>query len=220
MSLEATHIRFALDLRDKYKIKDINQYISGAIYPDSRYVTGIKRSLTHDDRFLLPEFASDDFHRGWQAHQICDLVFGVIIEELFPDLVYVSYDPHYRKEWITSTAIKIIQDMDDLKFFDIQGCIKCLDYTNNPNGEDIKGVKIYNKIMTKLYKNEKIINLDGYINMWRELGQEDNLCEELRAKTQEFLDNPKIIIRIKAIYKEMINSYSDIVSKRISEKLV
>jgi hypothetical protein len=218
MSLEATHIRFALDLQNKYNIKDISQYVSGAIYPDSRYVTGIKRGLTHDDKFLLPEFASDDFRKGWQAHQICDLVFGVVIEELFSDLVYISYDPHYRKEWITSTAIKIIQDIEDMQSFDIQKCIEYINYFSSPNSEDSKGIKDYNKIMINLYKSEKNINLDAYINMWLALGQEPDICEELKIKTQEFLDNPKIIIRIKAIYQEMIKSYLDIVNKRILDK--
>ncbi|MHB8904098.1 MAG: hypothetical protein ACYC40_03280 [Patescibacteria group bacterium] len=218
MSLEATHIRFALDLREKYKIKDLNKYISGAIYPDSRYVTEIDRELTHDDKFLLPEFASDDFKKGWQAHKICDLVFGSVMRKLFSDLVYASYDPHYKQEWITSTAIKIIQDIDDLQSFDIQEYIKCLKYTNNPNDEDIKKIKTYNNIMVNLYQNEKTINLEGYINMWLALGPDAKLCEQLRIKTQEFLDNPEIVARIKAIYQEMINSYSDIVNKRIFDK--
>lgn len=43
MPLEATHIRFALDLLNKYKIKNIDQYIAGAVYPDSHYITGIKK---------------------------------------------------------------------------------------------------------------------------------------------------------------------------------
>ena len=38
MALEATHIRFAYDLKEKYKITDLEKYISGLIYPDSRYI--------------------------------------------------------------------------------------------------------------------------------------------------------------------------------------
>lgn len=41
MALEGTHIRFALDVGDKYNIKDLGKYISGTLYPDSRYITGI-----------------------------------------------------------------------------------------------------------------------------------------------------------------------------------
>lgn len=74
MSLEATHIRFALDLKDEYKIKDIKKYISGTVYPDSRYITGIDRNLTHYNDILKPEFAKDDFKKGWQVHQICGMI--------------------------------------------------------------------------------------------------------------------------------------------------
>lgn len=48
MSLGATHIRFALDLRDRYQVQDIEKYLSGTIYSDSRYVTKIDRNLTHN----------------------------------------------------------------------------------------------------------------------------------------------------------------------------
>ncbi len=61
MSLEATHIRFALDLKDKYRVQAIEKYISGTTYPDSRYVTKIDRGLTHNDDILTPGFAKDDF---------------------------------------------------------------------------------------------------------------------------------------------------------------
>lgn len=218
MSLEATHIRFALNLLEENKVKDINQYISGAIYPDSRYVTGIKRELTHDDSFLLPEFASDDFKKGWQAHQICDLVFGAVLRKSFSDLVYVDYDPHYKQEWILSTAIKIIQDIDDMQSFDTQRYIDCLSYVNNPNNENLEEIANYNKMMIDLYNNKKKTDLEGYIDMWLALCPEIEICDQLREKTQKFLDNPEIVARIKTIYPAMIKTYQEVVEKRIKDK--
>jgi hypothetical protein len=47
MALEATHIRFALDLKDTYGVNDVHAFVSGAVYPDSRYVMGIDRIATH-----------------------------------------------------------------------------------------------------------------------------------------------------------------------------
>lgn len=218
MSLEATHIRFALDLQNKYKIKDIDQYISGAIYPDSRYVTGINRELTHDDRFLLPEFVTDDFKAGWQTHQICDLVYNAVRKRLFVDLFPVSYDSYNEQEWILSTAMKIIQDMDDMQAFDIQKYLKFLEYSHNPNSEDITEVKNYNNIMISLYKNKEITTVEENISMWLALGPEASLCEQVRVKTEEFLKDPLMLSRIKSIYREMVNSYSDVANKRILDK--
>ena len=57
MALEATHIRFAFDLKDVYDVSDIDAFVSGSIYPDSRYVTGIDRLATHPEGYLNdPEF--------------------------------------------------------------------------------------------------------------------------------------------------------------------
>jgi len=218
MSLEATHIRFALDLQNEYKIENIEQYISGAIYPDSRYVTGINRELTHSDRFLLPEFATDDFKAGWQTHQICDLVYNDVRRKLFVDLFPISYDSYNEQEWIVSTALKIIQDMDDMQAFDIKKYLKFLKYSRNPNGESIAGVENYNNIMINLYKDKEVTTIEDNINMWLALGPEAGLCEQVRAKTEEFLKDPAILTRIKLIYKEMLSSYQDIVNKRILDK--
>ena len=218
MSLEATHIRFAIDLQEEYKIKDIEQYISGAIYPDSRYVTGINRELTHSDSFLLPEFASDDFKAGWQTHQICDLVYNDVRRKLFVDLFPISYDSYNEQEWILSTALKIIQDMDDMQAFDIKKYLKFLKYSRNPNGESIAGVENYNNIMITLYKNKEVTTIEDNINMWLALGPEASLCAQVRVKTEEFLKDPAILMRIKSIYKEMMRSYREVVSKRVSDK--
>ena len=51
MALEATHMRFALDLKNKYQVRNIKKYIVGTIYPDSRYLSGIDRTLTHSENF-------------------------------------------------------------------------------------------------------------------------------------------------------------------------
>lgn len=52
MALEASHIRFALDLKDKYSIQDVQKLVSGTVYPDSRYATKIDRQLTHPQDFM------------------------------------------------------------------------------------------------------------------------------------------------------------------------
>jgi hypothetical protein len=113
MSLGATHIRFALDVKEEYKIKDLEKYISGVIYPDSRYITGIDRNLTHAHDLFV---ADSDFKRGWQVHLICDEVQEAKRKELLPDL----YKDKNIDPWITNTAIKIIQDIDDFEAFNIQ----------------------------------------------------------------------------------------------------
>lgn len=213
MSLEGTHIRFALDLQKEYKIEDINKYIAGSIYPDSRYVSGINRESTHHDKYILPEFATDDFKKGWRSHQICDRAFNLARKKLFPDLFPPNYDFYAIEDWIIITAMKIIQDMNDIQLFDIKIYLPCLGYAFNPNNENIEIIKKYNHIMIDLYSGDAI-SVENYINMWLALGPEAVLCNKVRAKTEEYLQNPEIVIRIKSIYQEMLNTYPSILIEK------
>jgi hypothetical protein len=39
MALEASHIRFALDLKEKFKVNNVQKYVYGTTYPDTRVLT-------------------------------------------------------------------------------------------------------------------------------------------------------------------------------------
>ncbi|PJA89848.1 MAG: hypothetical protein CO137_02025 [Candidatus Magasanikbacteria bacterium CG_4_9_14_3_um_filter_32_9] len=208
MALEATHIRFALDIENRYKIEDIKKYISGAIYPDSRYVTKIDRNLTHNENIILPKFAKDDFKKGWQAHQIGDIVQNKVKRKLFSDILG-ECSGCSEEEWIISTAIKIIQDISDMQKFDLQSYIKCLEYVENPNGEGIGKVKEYYKVIIDLYKNKKNTSIEDYCKMWLGLGISEELGEKVKVKTREFVNDKDMVKRIDAIYDEMIGLYKE-----------
>ena len=117
MALIGTHVKFALDVADKYHIKDIDEYLSGTAYPDSRYVTKCARQLTHDSKFLEKSFATDDFKKGWQNHLLCDKMQWEVMKDVvcLDEKKIVQYDDI----WIMITAIKIIQDISDLEKYSI-----------------------------------------------------------------------------------------------------
>ena len=207
MALEATHIRFALDLKDKYQVQNIKKYISGTIYPDSRYVTGIDRNLTHNNKILKPKFAKDDFRKGWQVHQICDIAQHFILRK---QILFLNRHPikgWQENKWVEFTSAKIIQDMADMQKFDIQQVIKFLEYVENPNGEDIKKVKKYNQIMVDLYKDKTITTVEDNYKMWLALGINNELGNKVKEKTHEFLKDKKLVKEIESCYKIMLNSY-------------
>lgn len=149
MPLEATHIRFALDIIGRYEIEDMAQYISGAIYPDSRYVSRIERALTHNGDLLRPAFADTDFKKGWQAHFLCDVLHDKVKKTVLTDLSFA--ESHEENSWVISTAIKLVADIDDMQRFDLQACLPALDFSLNPNGEDLGRVTLYNQGMKSLY---------------------------------------------------------------------
>jgi hypothetical protein len=110
MALQATHFRIARDLLPHLPVTDPAAYYAGTIYPDSRYVSGIRRSLTHQDGCPLDPFAPGltDFERGWAVHLVYDEVAGEPQKGLIP--------PHIRNEeglgdfWRHFTIVKFLED--------------------------------------------------------------------------------------------------------------
>jgi hypothetical protein len=209
MSLEATHIRFALDLKDKYQVQDIEKYISGTIYPDSRYVTKIDREFTHNDGILRPEFAKDDFKKGWQVHQICDIMQNKMKKRALPEPFFEKYKGFEEQRWVISTAMKIIQDMNDMQQFPIQNYLKYLEFAHNPNGENIDEVKKYNQIMIDLYKNKGKTTVEDNYQMWLALGVNEELGLKVKNKTEELLKNKGLVVKIENVYNDMIENYNE-----------
>lgn len=209
MALEATHIRFALDLKDKLEVKELDKYLSGTIYPDSRYITKIDRKLTHNNDYAKKEFYNDDdFKKGWAVHLICDTLQKDIIKELFSDLLKdAGEEIVYGKEnWIIRTAIKIIQDISDAEFIGTKNYIKYLGYINNPNNENLDLIKKYNQIFIEMY-NKDSLSYEDEFTMWQMLGLDQDVLEKIKKKTAELNQDQSVIDRVKQIYDIMKNSY-------------
>lgn len=208
MPLHSTHIRFALDIKNDYQVQDIKKYISGAIYPDSRFFTKINRELTHGDEVLEPEFAIDDFRSGWQTHRICDRQF-VKFNKIIP-LSSIKKLRFGDEEWIFLTALKIVQDINDTKKFPIQKYIKYLEYARNPNGENLDKIKKYNQIVINLYKNKKVPTPGDYYQMWIALEIDNELGLKIKNKAIEIMNNNSLVKKIEKIYTNMIKNYRSI----------
>jgi len=209
MSLQATHIRFALDVRDKYQVSEIKKYICGTIYPDSRYIAKVERTLTHNEDILLPSFAKDDFRKGWQVHQICDILQNYIFSKHVSLLTQYPIKIWDEPKWLAFTASKIIQDISDMQSFDIQKMLVHLKYAENPNDENIEDVKKSNQIIINLYKDKKTTSLDDYYYMWLGLGMGKEKASKIKAKTKEFLKNKHLVSQIQSCYDKILKLYGN-----------
>lgn len=205
MALKCTHIRFALDLKDKYHVVDLTKYISGTIYPDSRYITGIDRNLTHPND-LIGDFlqSADDFKKGWAIHLICDRVQGQLHREKFHKLFDQVPVGQGSEAWVRHTALKILQDIDDFAKFNIEQYLPGLAYIENPNGEETSKLKRYNHIFQKMYGGKTAITIDDCCEMWLAFGIGKELVEKIQETVRIYSIDKKITHGIEKIYPESL----------------
>jgi len=205
MALEATHIRFALDLQDKYQVKDTEKYVVGTIYPDSRYFTGIDRVLTHPTDYADWNWEeADDFKKGWLAHLLADKIQWQIIQEVLPDIFMGDYG-HDRETWVKHTAIKVLQDIEDAKKFNIKLYLPYLEFAANPNGEDIEKVRESNQAISKLYTEPGKLDINSYHKLWESSGIGGELIKRLIGQAEQYRADRRIMTVVNSLYQKMLN---------------
>jgi len=207
MALEATHIRYALDTKDRFGVSDETKYISGSIYPDSRYPTGTDRTLTHDDSQMEKEFWSDDeFRKGWSAHLLYDKIQQSVHGDWFADML-AAKNPGMTKEedWIVCTALKILQDIDDIKHFNIKAHLASLSYVETPNGEDEVKVKTYNQMFVDIYSKAPNVSIEDLERMWIDWRVPADTAARMREKSYEIQVDDVLMEKVRGIYAETLN---------------
>jgi hypothetical protein len=203
MSLEATHIRFAVDLMDRYHAKDLGRYIPGVVYPDSRFFTGIDRALTHPENYRDWVMGEDDFRKGWHTHLLCDDMYLDILRKMLPGL-FQGPVRYANPTWINITAVKMLQDMDDLGKFDLSLYLPHLSKAENPGGESSDEIKMYNQIFMDMYANPRQVDLDSYRAMWIRMKIDEKVAHELRSQTETFRSDHGVMSVVPHLYTEML----------------
>lgn len=193
MALITSHIRFALDVAHFYPIQNLTEYISGTVYPDTRWMTGINRDLTHHERFMEPTFPDSDFTLGWHVHCVYDELQKMEHEGYFKNLDQLEK----MDRWIQLSVAKVIQDMNDLQQFELVKMLEHLNLVKNPNGENIEKAKAFYRIIQNTYQHGKVPSPEQYYTLWTSVGLDaettfriidllkDNLTDQLLVKKIE-----------------------------------
>ena len=206
MSLEATHLRFSLEIKNDLDVIDLEKFVAGVIYPDSRYITGIRRSLTHSLDYFVGRKNLSDFQKGWLSHIIGDKIFKEVMEDKFGDMILFD---DVGERWPVITAIKIIQDIEDFLFFDIQSIIDYLDYYEIHFSEDERKVIAYSDIIKNLYKGREKVTVEECLSMWEKLGMNREEIALLRKKIIELYEDEKMIVEIKENFADGMDLYRE-----------
>jgi hypothetical protein len=202
MPLQATHIKFALELKDFFRVEDLGKYIAGAVYPDSRYFTKIDRLLTHskdsvDRRF----FARNDFRQGWVSHIITDKSYYQEVKIKFPE----ESKPEDEKWYALNTAIKIVNDLKCAGNLDMAYFLKFFDLIEPANNENEKLMQKHISALKDLY-GKKSLSIDDYAKMLAAAGIEKFIIGEIAANCQKILADKDAMEKINDLFDNKVMS--------------
>ncbi len=100
--------------------------------------------------------------------------------------------------------LKVLQDLDDVKKFDISSALPLLGYAENRNQEDIELLIQYNQIFPRIYANPSEMSIESYGEMWHMFNIKTELSEKVKQQALEYEKNFDIRNSIPAIYPEML----------------
>lgn len=201
MAMEASHIRFALHFKDALGVADVHAFVSGSVYPDSRYVSGIDRLATHPEDYRAdPMFMLGDFRKGWYMHLLADDIQGKLMREMLPQ----TSTGDGTESWIKRTAIKVLQDMDDVRKFDIVSLMPAFEHVENPNGEDIEIIQKYSRIFPIMYARPDSVGIEEECEIWRQFGIGDELVMKIQAQAEEYTKDTTVMSAVGKLYDAML----------------
>lgn len=199
MALPATHLRFAVDLADRFPIQSERRYLSGTLYPDSQWLTGVDRRSSHSQACSHPDFIMDDFTLGWHVHCRCDLIQTALFFDHFPDIEHLDED----KRWLQLTVFKMLQDREDMMAFDLDSALAQLTHVQSPNGESPQQVKAYLDLVRDTYRGKKRLDMDDYHKLWISVGLAPQIAAMVMAETRRKADDKGLITQLQTIYLQI-----------------
>jgi len=212
MAMELTHVRFANDLKEKLQVHDESAYYAGAIYPDSRYITGIDRAKTHGASSPQDPFASglSDFEKGWATHLLYDRLGHPYYFAL--DSYDESDVAQGNHVWQFISAAKVVEDMLSYKKMgELAKVMLSITFPVHPNDEDVAGMKRYCAIQKDLYLQEPGFN--EYRNFWLELSDDEGVIHPVMNHTKRLLDDEDMRGKIEAIYPSVLREVREMVNR-------
>ncbi|MBI2551466.1 hypothetical protein HYV73_03960 [Candidatus Uhrbacteria bacterium] len=201
MAMEGTHIRFALDLKDRYlKIADLSAYLSGTVYPDSRYITKIDRSLTHGDEIKRLDPAKTDFELGMAVHSICDQLQG----EIFKPYT-MGMEPGGRTWWTARTAMKWLQDLDDIRRFPIRDYVPLINQIEPRHQEPLELLEKYNSLIRGFYSKD--ISLSSYVEFCAVFFENEAFAQEIGKQAHSYQTDVLVMEMIGTAHGRMLVAF-------------
>lgn len=205
--MEATHVRFARDLAERLGVLDFTAYYSGAVYPDSRYATGIPRTATHNDP-LCPQDpfqpGLSDFEKGWATHLIYDRASTMVRRETL-----AMIPEELRKDdWAFFTSVKLVEDMESVRQLgEDMAILRELAMARRPCGEEAAPMERYYADLRAAYA-PACDDASDYRAFSVKLGIAPDRADRMVALAERFLADPSIARAILDVYPRVLSRYA------------
>lgn len=211
MAMPATHILFALEIASALGATDHPTYLSGSIYPDSRYATGIARDKTHGQGCprILPGTSSSltDFQKGWASHLYYDEEAGREQKALIPK-EYV-HESAFDEWWMYLTAMKVLEDRTACLRLQTLGAwdeLAQIHTTEQPQGEETRKVNAYYEAVRRCYV--AVPTNEAYKEFFCELGAPKTAAERILQHYELIREDPQKAEKILSLYPQMVQRFA------------
>jgi hypothetical protein len=201
MALPATHIRFAEMVAADLEVTDRGAYLTGTLYPDSRWLTGLDRERTHADQILDPAFASDAFSLGWHIHCVCDRIQRTLFDQLLDGLD--ALDGHDR--WVRMAAVKVIQDRHDAGRIDLKSRLRLLTPPQPPNGESADRLWAYLQLVRRAYCGAAVPDWQMYASLWEAVKLDRQVIAAIKRQLADVQADVRLVQRIRGLFDRMVD---------------
>ncbi|NBS41883.1 hypothetical protein EBS80_04485 [bacterium] len=206
MAMEGTHVRFARDLAETLGVVDRRAYYSGAVYPDSRYLTGIPRTATHNGDSPDDPFAPGltDFEKGWATHVQYDRESVIFKRTAFTWVT--KEDPD---QWVHYTSMKLVEDMRSVRELGEDVTIlREIAFVERPRGEDPTIMETYYADLREAYQTQC-----GDPNDYRAFSLKNGIDEprvnRMILLAESYLNSDAIVASIHSVYDHVLRAAYD-----------
>lgn len=208
MALLATHMKFALDISPEFGLGSLGEYCAGAVYPDSRYVTGVDRRLTHFEDSPSDPFLPDlsDFRRGWAAHNYYDNQSGPRYSRLLP--WPVDDLRQFNHVWCFLTGLKVVEDIESYRSFGHDlALLRDLKSDTRPMGEDTEKIERYYRSLGELYVSQP--TFERYAGLLSDWGASGEVCDNVIDSAKQIDSDSNLKTDLLSIYKDVLKGTVD-----------
>jgi len=109
--------------------------------------------------------------------------------------------------WIALTAVKVLQDLEDIKKFDVKPYLPNLASIENRNNEKRELLVKFYKNVIDTYANPSKLTLENYRMKLAQLGIGEDLAAKVQKKAEQLSNDKGITKSVRAVYAEMMKKF-------------